>query len=198
MAYLDTYTPITVSNSRGFNDVFDGFQPQSQDPAYMQSYQAASQDAAINMTGANGRSLSDLLKGFDEPGPPPVTPGTFVRAIEADANAWGDAFGQTIQQAQHEAASYWATPAAPVSKAPSASERVSNTADGLANKIGGFADGLAGALTGVHSEPAMPEVGVEMSSLKGSFGQLSQSEPSAFERRYQQPTTRKPGGSDYV
>jgi len=178
MAYLDTYTPITVANSKSFNDGADFNRPELMG------------GSVISMA-PGGRSLSDMLKGFDEPGPAPITPGTFVRAIEVEANAWGNQFAQTVQQAQQAASSYWATPVAtaPAKAAPSAMDRV-----------GGFADGLANAFTGSKPvEPAMPEVGVEMASLKGSFGQLSQGEPSAFERRYQQPgTPRKPGGSDYV
>ncbi len=186
MAYLDTYTPITVANSKSFNDGADFNRPELMG------------GSVISMA-PGGRSLSDMLKGFDEPGPAPITPGTFVRAIEAEANAWGNQFAQTVQQAQQAAASYWAAPPVPAAKtAPSGYERAAQVADGLANTIGSFADGLAGSLTGA-SKPAMPEVGVEMASLRGSFGQLSQSEPSAFERRYQQPgVPRKPGGSDYV
>jgi len=177
MAYLDTYTPITVANSKAFNDGADFNRPELMG------------GSVISMAPA-GRSLSDLLKGFDEPGPPPVTPGSFVRSIEAEANAWGQQFGQTVAQAQQEAASYWATPVAtqPVRQAPAAPSMIEG--------VGNLADSFVNSVTG--TKPALAEQGVEMASLSNSFGSLSNSEPSAFERRYQQTQPRRNNGNDYV
>lgn len=184
MAYTETYTPITVANSRAFNDGADFNQPELMG------------GPEISMTASNGRSLSSLLDGFNQPPPAAPEPGSFVRGIELEAARWGDQFGQTVQQMQQSAANYWGTPVAAqaATRAPAAAAPQQEVT-GL-DRLGGLADGLADTLGGGSAPKAQ---GVEMKSLASSFGQLSQGEPSAFERRYQQPgTTNKNKGNDYV
>jgi len=188
MAYAQTYTPITVADSAAFNDGAD----------FGDIRNAGSLGSEQIDMSPGGRSLSSLLADFDQPPPPPVSPGSFVRNIEIEANNWGAAFGDRVEQAQQAARNYWAAPVA-----VSAARQPAGGIDSAMDRVGSFADGLANAFTG--TKPVQPEQGVETAALDrsqrgltGNFGQLSQNEGSAFERRYQQPTTPKRNGNDYV